>query len=138
MKKRAKLRRVWHRLLATRRGHAEMGAFGLSVSSEDKLWKSASSPRPGYVTNAYDGLKFGRAEDAPLRLFTARPDRQSKLNNAGGGTAWIANRSSGKVLGIDGADQAPSGRNSTWNGVPVNWSGKLTAQQDQRRRLLGS
>ncbi|MFE9191954.1 RICIN domain-containing protein [Micromonospora sp. NPDC007208] len=138
MKKRAKLRRVWHRLLATRRGHAEMGALGLSVSSKDKLWKSASSPRPGYVTNAYDGLKFSRAEAAPLRLFAARPGRQWKLRDVGGGTVWIANRSSGKVVGIDGADQAPSGRNSTWNGVPVNRSGKLTAPQDQRRRLLGS
>jgi hypothetical protein len=137
MKKRAKLRRVWHRLLATRRGHAEMGAFGLSVSSEDKVWKSAS-PRPGYVTNAYDGREFSPAEGAPPRPVAARPDRQWKRTDAGGGTAWITNRNSGKVLEINGADRVPSDRNSTWNGVPVNRSSRLTAQQDQRRRLLGS
>ncbi|WP_425888645.1 RICIN domain-containing protein [Micromonospora sp. DT4] len=107
------------------------------MSSEDKVWKSAS-PRPGYVTNAYDGLNSSPAEGAPPRLFAPRPDRQWERKDVGGGTAWIANRNSGKVLEIDGADQAPSGRNSTWNGIPVNRSGRLTAQQDQRRRLLGS
>ncbi|MEU5785993.1 RICIN domain-containing protein [Micromonospora lupini] len=138
MKKRAKLRRVWHRLPATTGGHAEMGAFGLSVSSEDTSWKSASSPRPGYVTTAYDGLTFSHAEDASPRLCTARPARQWTLKDVGGRTAWIANRNSGKVLGIGGKDRAPAGRNSTWNGVSVNRSGKQRAQQDQRRRLLGS
>ncbi|MET8525275.1 hypothetical protein [Micromonospora sp. NPDC005172] len=121
MKKRAKLRRVWHRLLATRRGRAEMGAFGLSVSSEDKVWKSAF-PRPGYVTDAYDGLKTSPAEGAPPRRVAARPDRQWSRRDVSGGTVWIANRNSGMVLEIDGADQVP---------------GKPTAQQDQRR-LLGS
>ncbi|MEU0547328.1 hypothetical protein [Micromonospora sp. NPDC005979] len=90
MKKRAKLRRVWHRLMATRRGRAEMGAFGRSVSAKDQLCKSTPFPRPGYVTTEW------------------------KAVDAGGGAVWITNGNSGKVLEVDGADRARAQQDQRW------------------------
>ncbi|MGV9210261.1 RICIN domain-containing protein [Micromonospora sp. RB23] len=90
MKKRAKLRRVWHRLLATRRGRAEMGAFGLSVSAKDQLWKSVPSPRPGYATTEW------------------------KRVDVGGGAVWITNGNSGKVLEVDDAVRVRAQQDQRW------------------------